>query len=130
MAKRDLILHNFWWKVTSFLLAIIVWFVVRADNDTTLPSTRRVFAGHPLAVMRDSTDQRQLRITPTEVDVIVTAPVMEATRLAGADIQTFIDLTEVDQKHKTARIHVFVPTGRGVRLQQITPDEATIEFLE
>src|SRR2546423_1746632 len=30
MAKRDYILHNFWWKLTSFLLAIIVWIVVPA----------------------------------------------------------------------------------------------------
>jgi len=28
MAKRDYILHNFWWKITSLMLAIIVWIVV------------------------------------------------------------------------------------------------------
>src|SRR5687767_13918462 len=117
MAKRDLILHNFWWKVTSLLLAIIVWFVVYATdtNRSVLPTTRRSFPNHALAVLRDSTDKRPLRITPTEVNIVVSAPIMDATRLTDADIQTFIDLNDVDERDKKAQIRVFVP--RGVRLE-------------
>ena len=70
----------------------------------------------------------RIRVTPTEVNIVVNAPVMEATRLTDDDIQTFVDLNEVDITHKKARIRVYVP--RGVVLKSITPDEATVEFIE
>lgn len=126
MAKRDYILHNFWWKVTSLLLAVVVWFMVYGGETTG--GIRREFPAHELAVMRSSSDKRPIRVTPTEVFVVVTAPVMDATRLTDDDIQTFVDLNEVDITQTKARIRVYVP--RGVRLESITPEEATVEFLE
>jgi hypothetical protein len=130
MAKRDYILHNFWWKVTSFLLAVIVWFVVYGGNqaDGTAPGRRRSFPNHTLAVMRDATDKRPIRVTPSEVNIIVSAPVLEVTRLTAGDIQTFIDMAEVNPISKKARIRVYVP--RGVRLVSMEPDEVTVEFIE
>ena len=130
MAKRDLILNNFWWKVTSLLLAMIVWFVVHGtDSDKSLlPTAQKTFSNHPLGVMREAADKRAIRITPTEVTVIVTAPI--GTQLRDSDIQTFIDLNEIDMRQGRARIRVFVPRDRGVRLQEVIPEEATLEFLE
>src|SRR4051812_38968633 len=114
MAKRDYILHNFWWKVTSLLLAVIVWFVAYSGDQ---PGTERSFPSHSLSVMRDATDKRPIRVTPSEVDVTVSAPILEVTRLTDGDIQTFIDLGEVDATHKKARIRVYVP--RGVQLKKL-----------
>jgi hypothetical protein len=128
MAKRDLILHNFWWKVTSMLLAIIVWFVVYDTSPGAAPMSPARFPKHPLAIMRDSTDKRAIRITPTEVDVVVSTPIVARAVLTDADIQTFVDLSEVDPKTKTAPIRVYVP--RGVRLEQILPDRALVEVIE
>lgn len=132
MAKRDYILHNFWWKVTSLLLAIIVWMVVHGTGGQAeiIPRAQRRFSHHTLSLMRESTDKRPIRITPSEVEVVVSAPVMEATRLTGADIQTFVDMSDVDDRTDTVRIRVFVPGSRGVRLESIVPDEVTVEILE
>lgn len=132
MAKRDYILHNFWWKVTSLMLAIIVWMVVRgtaAPTDIIMRSQRR-FQHHTLSLMRETTDKRPIRITPNEVEVVVTAPIGEATRLREADIQTFVDMGDVNGRLDKVRIRVFVPGSRGVRLESITPDEVTVEILE
>jgi hypothetical protein len=132
MAKRDYILHNFWWKVTSLMLAIIVWIVVHdtgAAGDI-IPRSQRRFAHHTLSLMRETTDKRPIRITPNEVEVIVSAPIMEATRLQDGDIQTFVDMGDVSGRNDKVRIRVFVPGSRGVRLESITPDEATVEILE
>src|SRR4051812_28936429 len=110
MAKRDLIVHNFWWKVTSLLLAVIVWIVVHGTDQTSdVYRAPRRFAGHALSVMREANDKRRVRIIPTEVEVVVTAPITEATRLTDADIQTFVDLSDVDERHPKARIRVYVP---------------------
>jgi hypothetical protein len=130
MAKRDYILHNFWWKVTSFLLAIIVWMVVRGTGavpDAT-PRLERRFAQHTLSLLRETTDKRPIRITPSEVDIVVAAPPVEAMRLVDADIQTFVDMNDVDQRTDTVRIRVYVP--RGVQLRSIEPQEVTVEILE
>jgi hypothetical protein len=132
MAKRDYILHNFWWKVTSLLLAIIVWMVVHGSGGQTdvIPRAQRKFTRHTLSLMRESTDKRPIRITPSEVEVVVSAPIMEATRLSDADIQTFVDMGDVAARTDTVRIRVFVPASRGVRLESILPEEATVEILE
>lgn len=132
MAKRDYILHNFWWKVTSLMLAIIVWMVVRgtaAPTDIIMRSQRR-FSHHTLSLMRETTDKRPIRITPNEVEVVVTAPIGEATRLRESDVQTFVDMGDVNGRLDKVRIRVFVPGSRGVRLESITPDEVTVEILE
>ena len=131
MAKRDYILHNFWWKVTSFLLAIIVWIVVHGtDRPGDVIRAKRRFTHHTLSIMRESTDKRPIRIVPGEVEVVVSAPIMEATRLADADIQTFVDLGDVDEHTDKVRIRVFVPGSRGVKLESITPEEAAVEILQ
>jgi hypothetical protein len=132
MAKRDYILHNFWWKITSFLLGIIVWIVVHGTDrpNDIVPRSKRRFAHHTLSLMRESTDKRFIRITPSEVEIVVSAPIMEATRLTDADIQTFVDIGDVEGQHDKVRIRVFVPGSRGVRLESITPDEATVDILE
>jgi hypothetical protein len=130
MAKRDYILNNFWWKVTSLLLAIVVWFVVYANSSHGSADFRRniLFSKHSLALMRDSNDKRPLRVTPTEVDIMVSVPVADAGNITDSDIQTFIDLTEVSGLRNKVRIRVYVP--QGVRLESITPEEATVEILE
>jgi hypothetical protein len=132
MAKRDYILHNFWWKVTSLLLAMIVWIVVHGTGapGDVIPRSQRRFLHHTLSLMRESTDKHPIRITPNEVEVIVSAPILEATRLQDSDIQTFVDMGDVNGRHDKVRIRVFVPGSRGVRLESITPDEATVEILE
>ena len=55
---------------------------------------------------------------------------MEATRLSDADIQTFVDLGDVDERTDKVRIRVFVPGSRGVKLESITPEEAAVEVLQ
>lgn len=133
MATREFIVHNFWWKVTSLLLAVIVWFVVKAQDTSTsrpqvLPRHSYRFKSHPLNVMRDSVDKRPLRVTPNEVDITVTTPITETSRLSASDIQTFVDLAEVDPQTRKAPIRVYVT--RGIRLEKITPTEAMVEIVE
>jgi YbbR domain-containing protein len=130
MAKRDYIFHNFWWKITSFLLAIIVWIVVHGTDrpGDVVPRAKRRFPRHALSLMRDSTDKRPIRISPNEVEIVVSAPIMEATRLSDADIQTFVDLGDVSGRHDKVRIRVFVPASRGVRLESVVPEEATVDI--
>src|SRR4051812_11712968 len=96
MAKRDLILNNVGWKIASFFLAMIVWFMVQRANSgdnpfQTLMVTRR-FATHELSVMRDAADKRPVRVNPAKVEVVVSVPVINAT-FTEDDIQTYVDFS-------------------------------------
>jgi hypothetical protein len=76
MAKRDYILHNFWWKVTSLLLAIIVWMVVHGTSGAgdPIPRMQRRFPPHTLSLMRAATDKSPTRLTPNDFEPIASAP--------------------------------------------------------
>jgi hypothetical protein len=133
MVSRDLIFHNFWFKVTSLLLAVIVWMVVKggdlpAPTSATqlAPPRTTVFPNHALLIIREATDQRPINIEPTDVEIGVAGPPAEMAALRESDIQAFVDLAEVRPNGK-ARIRVYLP--RGIRLETLNPKEARVEIL-
>lgn len=135
MVSRDLILNNFWWKVTAFLLAILVWFVVKSWDlppqsasaaTQFIPPRTKAFAAHPLLIIREATDQRPISIEPTQVQVEVAGPPAEMAALRESDIQAFVDLAEV-RANGRARIRVYMP--RGLRLERLEPKEASVQIL-
>jgi YbbR domain-containing protein len=134
MVSRDLILNNFWWKVTAFFLAILVWLVVKswdlpasATAATQLIQARtKGFAAHPLLIIREATDQRPINIEPTQVQIEVAGPPAEMAALRESDIQAFVDLGEV-RANGRARIRVYMP--RGLRLERLEPKEASVRIL-
>src|SRR3954467_5670243 len=111
MAKRDYILHNFWWKITSLMLAIIVWIVVHDSGAAgdIIPRSKRRFAHHTLSLMRKTTDKRPIRISPNEGELIVSSPQPEATRLQDSDTQALVDMGDLTSQKHTYTIRVFAP---------------------
>lgn len=132
MLSRDLVLHNFWWKVTALLLAIIVWFVVKGGNlpesgaSQFIPPRLKAFPNHPLMIVREATDHRQINIEPTEVTIEVSGPPAEMAALRAMDIQAFVDLGEVRPDGR-ARIRVYLP--RRLSLERLDPKEARVEIV-
>ena len=133
MVSRDSILHNFWWKVTALLLAIIVWFVVKGGDlpnsaaaTQLMPPRTKEFANHPLLLIREATDQRPIKIVPTEVVVEVSGPPAEMAALREMDIQAFVDVAEVRADGR-ARIRVYLP--RRLSLERLETKEARVEIV-
>src|SRR5262245_9396943 len=94
MAWRDLIWHNFWWKVASLILAILVWFTVRpgdwsAETRDRATETTRRFDGLPVRVMTDAADAFQYRVVPDNVMVVIRGARTAIARLSERDIDTF-----------------------------------------
>lgn len=135
MANRDLILNNFRWKVLAFVLAILVWGVVKSWDLPSpnanaaaqlIPPRTKLFQAHPLLIIREATDQRPISIEPTQVEVEVAGSPAEMAALRESDIQAFVDLGEVKANGR-ARIRVYMP--RGLRLERLEPKEASVRIL-
>jgi len=131
MGRRDLIFNNLAWKITSFFLAVIVWFVVQRSVNSDDPwqtlMVNRHFATHELSVMRDVTDKRSIRVNPAQVDITVSVPAINRT-FTESDIQTYIDFSNNQNIQRPFRIRVFLPSD--VKLISIKPEQAFIEVID
>ena len=120
---RQIVGTNFWWKLTALLVATGIWlgfhsgdklsFQIR-DEFTTANSTRS-FVRHPITLMKSSTDTRNARIEPKEVDIVVSGEARSLRKILGKEIQAYVDLTDVKDDTISVRIQVFIP--RGIRLE-------------
>ncbi len=67
MAYRDYILHNFWWKLLSVLLASLTWLTIETafQKDQNLretpvvTSSRRIFPAVPVTLMTSAVNANQ-----------------------------------------------------------------------
>ncbi|MDX1952869.1 MAG: CdaR family protein [Verrucomicrobiota bacterium] len=136
MFRRETILNHFWWKVTSFLLAIIVWFTFQGakgislqfvDNFGNVIATR-AFVNHRLTIMRAPNDKRDFRIIPETVDITVVGEDLRRIKnLSAADIQAYVDLTLYKTGTNTAQVNIFLPPE--IRIRRIDPQQVQVELV-
>jgi hypothetical protein len=126
MAFRDLVLRNFWLKISAMALAIVVWFTF-STGELTIPMTERIlpyassrkFVRHPVMVARPGGDIREFRLEPDEVDIILTGEELVLKRIRGEEIYAFVDPTGVKDAG-LVRVQVVGPAE--VRAEAFPPD--------
>jgi len=132
MAARDIILHDFWLKSFSLVLAIMIWLAVHANirtessgsqNPLRLPEQDKF--PRPIVLMTDPKDQQAYMVDPVYVTVKVNADSQVLKKLNPNDIQVSVDL-----RHATnfpAAFPVDVKLPRNVSLQTYYPSHVHIE---
>lgn len=135
MLLRQVILHNFWLKLFSLMLATLVWFAVAfgmqsglrvVTNPITNPIQREKLR-LPISVLTQPADARVFRVLPEFVDVTVEgeAAVLRDF-LRKEDIAAYVDLNVIRHNEKSAqRIRVHVPDG--VVVIDVTPQTTLVE---
>lgn len=137
MPWRDIIFHNFWWKVIALILGTLTWLTVswislRSGTITfsapealgvTVTSVRE-FVRHPIAVLAPVGDQRQFQFDPAEVHITISGESSVLKRLSWNEVRAFVDLAEIEEAPSTNRVQVYVPSG--VRLDTVTPSEVRV----
>jgi YbbR domain-containing protein len=125
MSLRDSILHNFWLKLLSLVLAIMTWFTIFAIqrnvrlNETGGTGTR-TFNNHLITVMKSAADVHGFRVVPNAVNVTVTGANRILSTLSPKDVDVFINLTDAElTEGLTRKVQVFLPDG--VDLVNVTP---------
>lgn len=135
MLLRQIILHNFWLKLFSLMLAILVWFAVEfgmqsglrvMTNPITNPIQRETLRLR-VSVLTQPGDARVFRVLPEYVNVTLEgeAAVLRDF-LRKEDISVYVDLNVIRHNEKSAqRIRVQVPDG--VVVIEVKPQTTLVE---
>jgi hypothetical protein len=109
MAFRDYILHNFWWKLLSLLLAALTWLTIQTDfkkeeqlRDTPVVTgaSSRKFPSVPVTLLSSAVNAGRFTVTPVMVTVEVSGKLEDLERLQVQDIKAYVDVTETDDEMK------------------------------
>ena len=131
---RQFIQHNFWLKLFSLMLAIVIWFSIKygiqADiNFGQNPVTNPVIdesRAMPVLVLTQPGDARIFNVIPETVRISFTgeAAILRKYRTSH-DFKAYIDLTEPRKNEKDQEIRIDVPTG--VTVLRVVPRSAIVE---
>jgi YbbR domain-containing protein len=132
---RNLIFKDFWLKLFSFGLAIVLWLIVSiAIQNEVVPGasltqrlTQRTITNLPVVFMSSATDVREIKVSPQHVEVTVQGDVKTLDQLQDSDIRAIIDLTDVSSaRDLRKRIHVSTPAG--ITHVRVEPPEVRISI--
>jgi YbbR domain-containing protein len=136
MSLRAFILHNFWLKLFSLLLATLIWFAIhfwveggnrQPQNPITNQITRQLFR-LPVRVLTKPGDERVFKVDPPEVSVSVTGEAAVLRDLTPKNISVYVDVANIRSSRETnQQVKVDVPkeitvdvVPRTVNVEQVS----------
>ena len=133
---RYIFLQDFWLKLFSFALAVLLWIIVNmaikkevspVTQLSLVPQKEQVFSDLPVTVLSSAEDVRSFSVNPKTVTVTIQAEPRNFEHLSAKDIRALVDLTGIGAAHDLRkRIEVSTPTG--VTLLKVYPDEVQVIF--
>lgn len=132
---RQVFVEDFWLKLFSFLLAVLIWLTASlAIQKVGAPSTplsltpeERTFSNLPISVTASAQDVRNFKVAPDAVEVTVRGDGKMIRTLGANDIRARVDLTGIETARELkARIEVSIPAG--VSLVRVDPGEVQVIF--
>ncbi len=136
MALRDYILHNFWWKLSSLLLAALTWLTIqtsfRRDQNLqetpVVTSSKRTFPSVPVELLNSPANTSRFRLDPATVEVDVIGTAVELSHLQEQQIHAYVDVSDAgDEKQFRRDIQAQVPGG--LKVEHLAPAYSKVERL-
>ena len=128
----DWITKDFWWKLFSVFLAVVLWLTVYKIREQ--PAMAVAVAGNPVTydnlpvlVVSTASDVRDFRVMPGTVVVKVSGPAEVMAVLQANQIHPVVDLTDIVGGRNFKR-RVEVSTPPGVTLVSVEPAEVGVIF--
>jgi YbbR domain-containing protein len=131
---RQLIVHDFWLKLFSLVLAFLIWFTVSlalqkegAPVPTALGTKKqRVFFNLPVFINSSAEELRQAHVDPKDVAVTVEGEPGVVESLTSADVRVSVDLTGIQDAQTRRRVQVSTPAG--ISHIRVVPEEVEVTF--
>jgi len=136
---REFIQHNFWLKLISLVLAVIIWFMIQlgiqsdfklTQNPITNPIIQESLA-LPLQVLTQPGDARVFQVAPREVTITITGEAAVLREISKRDYKAYVDLTLIhhNEPMMTEKVRLHVPSGvtvmavspQAVKVEQVSP---------
>jgi YbbR domain-containing protein len=124
---RNLLLEDFWLKLFSLALAVLIWFTVTFVSQKEVRTDTRVFFSLPVAVLSAAEDVRNFKVSPRAVQVTVQGDAETLQNLQSKDIRVTVDLTGVAAAREL-RKRVEVSAPAGVTHLRVAPEEVQVIF--
>jgi YbbR domain-containing protein len=122
---RHIFLDDFWLKLFSTALAVLIWLLVTFASQKEGNVKERVFTSVPVKLVSGSMDVRSFQVYPDRVDVRMKGNAKMIDNLQDSDIHARVDLTGVEAAH-FLRKPVEVAAPAGVTLLDTAPQEVQI----
>jgi YbbR domain-containing protein len=132
---RRLFFHDFWLKLFSLVLAVLIWltvsFAIQRGGGATQPPVlglnfkQRPFVGLPVVLLSSAIDVHEIRVEPKTVDVTVQGDARTIDRLQPSDNRVLVDLTGIEAA-RDLRKRIDVSTPPGVSHVRVIPSEVQI----
>jgi hypothetical protein len=124
---RHLFLDDFWLKLFSLVLAVLIWLTVTFASQKEVWTDKRVFLNVPVAVLSSTEDVRDFKVSPSEVAVVVQSDVKTLQNTESKDIRAIVDLSGVATARELRKpVEVSVPLG--VTYVRVAPAEVQVIF--
>jgi hypothetical protein len=124
---RYLFLENFFLKLFSLILAVVVWLIVAFASKKEVVTTPRVFTDVAIKVLSATEDVRAFKVNPNTAEVTVQGSTATLQNLHSRDIQALVDLTGVaTARGLRKRVEVTVPAG--ITLVRVVPEDVLVLF--
>ena len=125
VALRNLVLEDFWLKLFSLVLAVLIWLTVTFASQKEVGTETRVFSDLPVLLLASAADVRDFKVTPQEVDITVRADPRTLQSLQRKSIRPMVDLTGIAAAREVRkRVEVAVPAG--VAYLRVAPEEVRV----
>ncbi len=132
---RQLIVHDFWLKLFSLALAVMVWVIVSFAlrqqgspvNPLGISIKERSFYNLPVVVMSSAEDVSSFKVNPNEVEVTVRGDSQIVDMLKSRDIRALVDLTGA-KPEPGLRKRIEISTPPGVSHVSVVPAEVQVVF--
>lgn len=134
---HNLVFKDFWLKLFSFVLAVLMWFTINSAIQqqegaprTALalePTLKRTFSNLRVVVLCSAENVRSCRVEPQTVEVTVEGAVKTVHNLESNDLRVVLDLTGIEAAHDLKkRVEVSAPAG--VTLVKVDPEEVQVIY--
>jgi YbbR domain-containing protein len=133
MSLRHLILKDFWLKLFSLAVAVLIWLTVsvaiRKERSAAMSSLdaldSRTFPLLPVLVVSALGDVHNFKVNPDQVEVTVRGEERTLASLQDKDIRVIVDLTDIGTAH-VVRKRVDVSGPPGVALVRVVPEDVEV----
>ena len=124
---RNLIFQDFWLKLFSLVLAVLVWLTVTFASQKDVRTDERVLSNLPVTIFSATEDVRNFTVSPNEVQVTLQGDAKTLQNMQSKDIRARVDLTGVTTAHDLhKRVEVSLPAG--VAYRRVAPEEVRVIF--
>ena len=124
---RNLLFEDFWLKLFSLVLALLVWLTVTFVSQKEVGTESRVFSNLPVTILASGEDLHNFRVSPREVEITVRGDPKTLQSLQSKDIQAAVDLTGVGTaRDLRKRVQVSVPAG--ITYLRVAPEEVQVIY--